>query len=183
MEQKHIKTNILSKYFALSLISIALFFTNCAHTDSRLFVAEKNNLYGYVNVKGDTVVACKYLCSYTDTIVRIGFVGDNSGKIRCFDNKGNMLFYVFNFDNGPDYPSEGYFRIIDSNELFGFANTRGNVVIKPQYKFANPFKDGKAKVTNTGQKITADTISESHWYWASNNWFFISHKGKKLLSK
>ena len=64
MEQKHIKTNILSKYFALSLISIALFFTNCAHTDSRLFVAEKNNLYGYVNAKGDTVVACKYLCSY-----------------------------------------------------------------------------------------------------------------------
>lgn len=118
MEQKHIKTNILSKYFALSLISIALFFTNCAHTDSRLFVAEKNNLYGYVNAKGDTVVACKYLCSYTDTIVRIGFVGDNSGKIRCIDNKGNMLFYVFNFDNGPDYPSEGYFRIIDSNELF-----------------------------------------------------------------
>ena len=166
MEQKHIKTNILSKYFALSLISIALFFTNCAHTDSRLFVAEKNNLYGYVNAKGDTVVACKYLCSYTDTIVRIGFVGDNSGKIRCIDNKGNMLFYVFNFDNGPDYPSEGYFRIMDSNELF-----------------ANPFKDGKAKVTNTGQKITADTISESHWYWASNNWFFISHKGKKLLSK
>ena len=70
------------------------------------FVAEKNNLYGYVNAKGDTVVACKYLCSYTDTIVRIGFVGDNSGKIRCIDNKGNMLFYVFNFDNGPDYPSE-----------------------------------------------------------------------------
>ena len=94
-----------------------------------------------------------------------------------------MLFYVFNFDNGPDYPSEGYFRLMDSHELFGFANTRGNVVIKPQYKFANPFKDGKAKVTNTGQKITADTISESHWYWTSNNWFFISHKGKKLLSK
>ena len=82
-------------------------------------------------------------------------MGDNSGKIRCIDNKGNMLFYVFNLITDHDNPSEGYFRIMDSNELFGFANMRGNVVIKPQYKFANPFKDGKAKVTITGQKITA----------------------------
>ena len=183
MEQKYSKISFPNRRLCLALITVALFFAGCVHTDSRLFVVEKNDLYGYVNAKGDTVVDCKYLFSYTDTIVRIGFVADKDGKIRCIDNKGKMLFYVFNFDNGPDYPIEGCFRIMDGNGLFGFADTLGNVVIKPKYKFACPFEGGKAKVTNTGKRVTEPSCNDGHWYWASDDWFFISHKGKKLPSR
>lgn len=34
----------------------------------------------------------------------------------------------------------------------GFADTLGNVIIKPQFAFVCPFKDGKAEVTYTGEK-------------------------------
>lgn len=50
-------------------------------------------------------------------------------------------------DNGPNSMSEGLVRIIDDKGLMGFAYMLGNIVIKPQYKFAFPFKGGKAKVT------------------------------------
>lgn len=175
--------NIPNKLFHLSLLCIALLFAGCGNTDSRLFVVEKNDLYGYVNAKGDTVIDCKYPLSYTDTIERIGFVINKKGKIECFNNKGKFLFYVFNFDNGPDYIEEGYFRILDHNGLFGFADSLGNVVIKPQYKFAYPFKGGKAEVTYKGKMVPASPNGDGYWIWASDDWFFISPKGKKLSSK
>ena len=39
--------------------------------------------------------------------------------------------------------------------FFGYADSLGNVVIKPQFTFAYPFEDGKAKVTNSGKKVKA----------------------------
>lgn len=48
--------NIPNKLFHLSLLCITLLFAGCGNTDSRLYVVEKNDLYGYVNAKGDTVI-------------------------------------------------------------------------------------------------------------------------------
>lgn len=63
--------------------------------------------------------------------------------------------------------------------LMGFADTLGNVVIKPQFAFVCPFKDGKAEVTYTGEK--------RHWMimgsielWQSDDWFYIDKNGNKL---
>ncbi|MCS2675430.1 WG repeat-containing protein [Bacteroides ovatus] len=42
----------------------------------------------------------------------------------------------------------------------GFADTLGNVVIKPQFAFVCPFKDGKAEVTYTGEKKALDDYGE-----------------------
>ena len=79
----------------------------------------------------------------------------------------NFFFYVFKYDNGPDYPCEGYFRIVDKNGLVGFADTLGNIIITPKYKFAYPFSDGKAKVTDTGKLVI------------EKKWYFISYKKLK----
>ena len=133
----------------ISFLAVVLF-ANCKDADNRLFVAERNGLYGYINAQGDTIVDCTFPFAYTDTISRIGFVADSAGAIKCFNNKGEFLFKVFNYDNGPDYPADGLFRIVDDNALVGFADTLGNVVISPRFKFAYPFKDGHAKVTDTG---------------------------------
>ena len=99
-------------------------------------------------------------------------------RIVCIDNQGKELFYVFKCDNGPDHIREGLFRIMDDNGWIGFADSLGNVVIKPQFKFAFPFKNDKAKVTFTGEeKAIFDGV---HHEWVSNEWQYINKKGEFL---
>ena len=98
----------------------------------------------YLNERGDTIVPYgKYRYCQTDTIKKIGFVYENKPKdarIICINDAGKELFYVFKYDNGPDYIQEGLFRIMNEDGLVGFADSLGNVVIKPQFKFAYPFR-------------------------------------------
>ena len=98
----------------------------------------------YLNERGDTIVPYgKYRYCQTDTIKKIGFAYENKPKdarIICINDAGKELFYVFKYDNGPDYIQEGLFRIMNEDGLVGFADSLGNVVIKPQFKFAYPFR-------------------------------------------
>ena len=84
------------------------------------------------------------------TIRHIGFVYENrqNARIVCIDNQGKELFYVYKYDNGPDYIREGLFRIMDEDGWIGFADSLGNVVIKPQFKFATSFENGKSTSHN-----------------------------------
>lgn len=137
----------------------------------------------YLNECGDTIVPHgKYRFCQTDTIRNIGFVYENrqNARIVCIDNQGKELFYVFKYDNGADDVKEGLFRITDDKGLIGFADTLGNIVIKPQFKFAFPFKNGKAKVTFSGEsKDVPDSNGEKH-YWDSSDWYYIDKNGKML---
>ena len=69
----------------------------------------------YLNERGDTIVPYgKYRYCQTDTIKKIGFAYENKPKdarIICINDAGKELFYVFKYDNGPDYIQEGLFRI------------------------------------------------------------------------
>ena len=166
------------KFFKLAaiLVLLSLAFLSCKGLEEMLFAVEKNGLYGYTNIKGDTVVACIYPLVYTDTISQIGFVADNEGKIRCIDHCGKFLFYVYPYDNGPDYPSDGLFRIMDENGLIGYADTLGHVVITPRFKFGFPSKDGVAKVTNEGVLRIDSTSFDPHECWVSERWYTIRTK-------
>ena len=70
----------------------------------------------YLNERGDTIVPYgKYRYCQTDTIKKIGFAYENKPKdarIICINDAGKELFYVFKYDNGPDYIQEGLFRIM-----------------------------------------------------------------------
>ena len=136
----------------------------------------------YLNERGDTIVPYgKYRYCQTDTIKKIGFVYENKPKdarIICINDAGKELFYVFKYDNGPDYIQEGLFRIMDEDGLVGFADSLGNVVIKPQFKFAYPFEHGKAKVTFSGEnKVIPDSKGEKH-YRDNSDWYHINKNGK-----
>jgi TonB family protein len=137
----------------------------------------------YLNERGDTIVPYgKYRFCQTDTIRNIGFVYENrqNARIVCIDNQGKELFYAFKYDNGADYVREGLFRITDDKGLIGFADTLGNIVIKPQFKFAFPFENGKAKVTFSGEsKDVPGSNGEKH-YWNSSDWYYIDKNGKIL---
>ena len=98
----------------------------------------------YVNEERDTIIPFgEYELCYTDTIKTIGFVLAQGG-VLAIDKCNRFLFKVFIFDNGPDYIREGVFRIIGTNQLIGFADMNGKVVIPPQFEFVRPFKNGVA---------------------------------------
>src|SRR5690606_5505820 len=54
------------------------------------------------------------------------------------------LFRVLPYDNGPDYIENGLFRILNEDDLIGFANMDGEIVIPPQYPYVAPFYDSIA---------------------------------------
>ena len=134
----------------------------------------------YLNEQGDTIIPYgKYKFCQTDTIRHIGFVYENrqNARIVCIDNQGKELFYVYKYDNDPDYIREGLFRIMDEDGWIGFADSLGNVVIKPQFKFATSFENGKAQATTSGDAIN----DGEHSFWKSDEWQLIDHKGDKMI--
>ena len=151
------------------------------HPSDTLFRVYKGGLYelgvpsGYVNQKGDTVIPIgKYQYCFLDTATTYAIVGDKSG-IYAIDQKESRLYEVYWFDNGPDDVKDGLFRI-ERNGKIGYANTKGEIVIEPQFDCANPFENGKAKVTFNCelQKVGEHTAMKS------DNWFYIDKTGKKI---
>jgi hypothetical protein len=142
----------------------------------RIWDTIPGEVYGYVNYRGDTVIPFhRYDICYTDTIRNFGIVYKFPYGYIGIDKAENYLFTVFPFDNGPDEPSEGLFRIME-NGMIGYADLNGNIVIKPQFDCALPFEDGKAEVSN----YCYNYFDGEHGYWESDNWFYIDKKGNKL---
>ena len=82
--------------------------------------------YAYVNFKGDTIIPFgKYLICFTDKFDKFAIVSAPDKGIIGIDRKENILFNVYVFDNGPDYPSNGLFRIIKDGKI-GYADMNGN---------------------------------------------------------
>lgn len=137
----------------------------------------------FLNERGDTIVPYgKYKFCQINRVKNLVFAYENKQDawIVCLDSQGKELYYVFQYDNGPDKIREGLFRIMDKNGLIGFADSLGNVVLKPQFKFAFPFENGKAKVTFSGKsKSSPDSKDEKH-YWDSPDWYYIDTNGKIL---
>src|SRR5690606_28017265 len=102
----------------------------------------------------------KYPMVFTDTIKEIAFVairheGSFSVKgLYAINKKEEILFQVYPFDNGPDYLSEGLFRILDEEGRIGFANMDGEVVISPRYAYIDAFKGGLASFCDGCKKKT-----------------------------
>ncbi len=131
---------------------------------------------GYINISGDTVVALgKYHYCYTDTFRYYAIVSTVDGKCVAIDQKENQLFEVFWVDNGPDYISEGLFRIVKDGKI-GYANTLGEIVIEPLYQCAFPFKDGEACVSYNGKAL----LDGEHTRWESNVWIVINKEGQQI---
>ncbi len=96
------------------------------------------------------------------------------GKWVVIDRKKTVLYDIFIYDNGPDYASEGLFRVIKNGKI-GYANAKTYaLVIEPQFDCAFPFENGKAKVSKQCQSIKIGEYTE----WQSDNWKFIDKKGR-----
>lgn len=157
----------------LSFISNISFGQN-KHDFLKRIIDSTHDQYGYINSKGDTVIPLKkYTICYTDKFLNFAIVSTRNKGIVGIDRKEEILFNVYVFDNGPDYPSNGLFRIIKSGKI-GYADNNGNIIIPPQFDCAYPFKNGKAKV---GYGCATQTDGE-HSSWTGGQWHMIDRKGK-----
>ncbi len=134
-----------------------------------------NDRVGYKNLNGIIIIPPgKYLRCFTDTFKTYAIVIKEHTGFVAIDRQETVLYEVFPFDNGPDEPSEGLFRILVDKKI-GYADSlTGKVVIKPQFDCAWPFENGVAEVS-TDCKTQADG---EHSVWVSENWFYIDRTGK-----
>jgi hypothetical protein len=170
-----LKTIILLFFLLYSSI---IFGQNRQSKDYLLLIVDRTKgAYGYINENGDTVIQLgKYNFCFTDTFRTYAIVANQNFGFIAIDRRQNVLYNVFPFDNGPDYPSGGLFRIMQ-NDKIGYADeTTGKIIIKPQFDCAFPFENGVAQVS-----FNCVTHSEGeHRIWTSDRWFYINKKGKKI---
>lgn len=90
------------------------------------------------------------------------------------DEQKTVLYDVYLYDNGPDAPVDGLYRIVKNGKI-GYADASTNaIVIEPQYDCAYPFENGKAKVSTN-----CKTVQEGdHSIWESDAWQLIDKTGK-----
>ncbi|MET0392212.1 MAG: WG repeat-containing protein [Chitinophagaceae bacterium] len=107
--------------------------------------------YVFVNEKGDTVTrldTAKYYVCFSDTIHYFAIVGMvNKTGWWAIDKNETPLFQVFNTSSGepsPDELRDGMIRIVDDSGKIGFADYKGQIVIKPQFEAASGFYKDKA---------------------------------------
>jgi hypothetical protein len=133
--------------------------------------------YGYQDAFGRTIIPLgKYSVCYTDTFRTFAIVSKRKAGLVAINRAEKVLYEVFSFDNGPDYPKEGLFRITKSGKI-GYADARtGLVVIQPSFTCAFPFINGRAKVSN---ECTSQTDGE-HRSWVSEKWFYIDKQGQEV---
>jgi tetratricopeptide (TPR) repeat protein len=132
---------------------------------------------GYKNIKGDTIIPFgKYSVCFTDTFRTYAIVNTAHNAFVAIDRQENILYEVFPFDNGPDYTSEGLFRILVKNRIGYADSSTGKIVINPQFGCAWPFEHGIAKVSIDCHKSS----DGEHSTWLSDNWFYINKAGKKV---
>ncbi len=94
-----------------------------------------------------------------------------------YDERHRKRYPAFQFDNGDDYVVDGMYRIVDEQGRLGYADAKGTTIITPRFKFASPFENGKARVTDSGEKRQCGA---EHWYWDSSDWYFIDKTGRKI---
>lgn len=132
--------------------------------------------YGYINSKGEVIVPIgKYSWIYHTKFETLGFVAKD-GNIWAIDPSGKERFRVFCFDNGPDYLSEGLFRMVDEQSKIGFADSLGHIVITPRFEFVSPFKNGLAAFNAGGKKVQ----DGEHSFIEGGKWGYVNLKGDTI---
>jgi hypothetical protein len=135
------------------------------------------NEQGYKSQNGEIVIPSgKYAFCFTDTFRIYAIVAKPEIGFIAIDRQENILYKVFPFDNGPDEPSEGFFRILVNKKIGVADEVTGKVVIKPQFDCAWPFENGVAEVS-----LFCKTQQDGeHSTWVSDNWYYIDKTGMKV---
>ena len=146
------------------LLTLLISLNNFGQTKFKIKEVESKNwksIYYLVNEKGETIKeldTAKYVISLNDDKYKYFAVfmikGESGWAAINIDEK--ILFKVYNTSFGEPSPDEiidNKIRIVDGNNKIGFADKKGNIIIKPQFEIATSFYKGKAIIGESCEKI------------------------------
>ncbi|MBU0763653.1 MAG: WG repeat-containing protein [Bacteroidetes bacterium] len=169
--------------FRSSLLLLLLILPLLLHAQQKTdFLIKKcrkgmDDVCGYCSPDGKIVIRDGiYEYCFTDTFRTMAIVFHKDKGLVGIDREQNVLFTVYNMDNGPDYPSEGLFRI-EKDGLLGFADMDGNVVIKPKFRAAWPFHQGLAAFSYDCEHVQQDEYT----LWKGGKWGFVGKNGDIVI--
>ncbi len=136
-----------------------------------------NDECGYVNERGETMIPQgKYTLCFSDTFRTYGIVLHPEMGFVAIDRNEQIMYEVLAYDNGPDYVSDGLFRIVKDDKI-GFANAEtGAVVIESRFRFAEPFFRGTSWVCDNCDKV----YDGEHYSYLGNDWYLLDTAGNTV---
>lgn len=168
----------------IAIIVLTLAVISCSEPKSDYLVKVDNDpgsmgTAGYATVDGKMIIPIgKYFICFSDTLKNFAIVMTHDKRLIGINRNEKELFEVFWFDNGPDYVSDGLFRIVKDGKI-GYADATGKIVINPQYDCAEPFEHGVAKVSTNCTRIKG----EEHVMWESDQWETIRKDGSSVKNE
>lgn len=136
---------------------------------------EVTELPFYKNVDGDTVIPVGvYINAITDKFIDFMVVVDSNAQAFAIDRNLDTMYQVYWYDNGPDYIEDGLFRMVENGKI-GYANAKGEIVLRPMYACAGPFQNGFAQVAYECERYPEGEFTAEK----SNEWFLIDHEGNE----
>lgn len=155
------------------------------HAQKQFKVVFLNNDYNthYLADENNAIIKqldSTYLLAYQADVLAYFHVFAINGQKgwTAIDWNGNILFQVYNVEIGtlsPDDLTEGLIRI-EKDDLIGFANEMGEIIIQPQFEIATAFANGYAIIGATCKNVPWDenhteqgcmhysTVCEQHGY-------------------
>ncbi|MGB0861695.1 MAG: WG repeat-containing protein [Saprospiraceae bacterium] len=132
---------------------------------------------GYMDASGKMVIPMgRYPICMTDTFSNFAVVYKSNKGFIGINRAEKVLFTIFMYDNGPDFPSEGLFRITKNGKV-GFANLEGKVVVEPKYSAVYPFSEGLSAFCKDCSTERMGEVST----WKGGKWGFMNKKGEVMI--
>lgn len=152
--------------------------------NEKIIISAKYEGYGLWLDKGDIKAPLK-----EDIIILAGsFSGTKQDRSMpshawgdAFDRQGNFLFHPLSYDNGYDDYHEGLTRCVEDNKA-GFANRKGEIIIKPQYDWVSAFYYGYAIAYNgCSVDYEKDPEHPPFAFKKDADTFYINRKGERII--
>jgi hypothetical protein len=159
------------RYFTLTLFLLLTVSVTYGQKKFKVVVKETGGwqeLFSLVDEKGKLIRKLDpdkyFMCFNPDEYVYFAIFGlragfDDGPGWTAINADEKVLFNVFNASYGepsPDYLFENKIRIVDNKNLIGYADLKGQIIIKPQFEFATTFHKGKAIVGENCKRETLD---------------------------
>ncbi len=180
------------------IIIIFLCFLNSLQAQKKFKIDSKEtntwkSIYLINDEKGNLIKqldSSKYSVSFNDDNLRYFavFLIKNRRGWSAIDSNEKFLFEVYNQGDevNPDNLIENKIRIIDENKKIGFANEKGQIIIKPQFEIVTSFYNGKAIIAESCKKIQWNAHAEEndchHYSIECKRHGYINEKGEIIES-
>lgn len=153
------------------LAVLSLLLMSCQAFALEPFEAD-NGRYGFRDANRKVVIPPTFHLASEFSPDGIAWVAADDG-LFWIDRTGRRLARAFNYDNGADPFVEGRARIVE-NDLMGFIDQRGKVVVKPRFRFLAPLENGRARFCDGCSKVE----DGEHYRFEGGRWGYIDADGK-----